>query len=169
MSSSGIIVACVVCCGVAAAAFLLLKRRGGGGGRVECKNDLRLGRATDKTAGDEVLTENDHIFSGFIEQHEKRILAFLIEEEAGRLSLERDVILDLRSKYGTELVRPAYDAQDQLGKCGINPMVVTRLQKEWIRRNGGNPNVHPSSREVERILIERNKERAVSICSGAND
>ena len=74
-----------------------------------------------------------------------------------------------RNKYGTELVRPAYDAQDQLGKCGINPMVVTRLQKEWIKRNGGNPNAVPSLREVERILIERNKDKASAICAGKND
>ena len=160
MSSGGIVVACIVCCGVAAVVFLLLKRNR--------KNDLRLGRSADKSADGEVLTENDHIFNGFIKQHEKRILAFLIEEEAGRLSLERDAILALRSKYGTELVRPAYDSQDQLGKCGINSMMATRLQKEWIKRNGGNPNAHPASREVERILIERNKGNAASICAAVN-
>lgn len=165
MSSGCIVVACILCCGIVAAAFLLLTRRMGGEDRAEGINDLRLGRATDKPASGEVLNENDHIFSGFIKQHEKRILAFLIEEEAGRLSLERDAILALRSKYGTELVRPAYDSQDQLGKCGINPMMVTRLQKKWIKRNGGNPNAHPASREVERILIARNKDNAVSICA----
>lgn len=169
MSSDSIIVACAACCAVAAVAFLVLKRKGGVQGRIESKNDVRLGRSTDRPAGGDTLTENDHVFSGFIKQHEKRILAFLIEEEAGRLSLERDAILALRSKYGTELVRPAYDAQEQLGKCGINPMAVTRLQKEWIKRNGGNPNAHPSSREVERILIERNKDKASAVCAGKND
>lgn len=168
MSSGGIIVACAACCAVAAVAFLVLKRKGDVRGRIESDNDARLGRPTDRPADGDTLTENDHVFSGFIKQYEKRILAFLIEDEAGRLSLERDAILALRSKYGTELVRPAYDAQDQLAKCGINPMAVTRLQKEWIKRNGGNPNAHPSSREVERILIERNKSIAVSICAGAN-
>jgi len=167
MSLGGVIVACAACCAVAAVVFLVLKRRGSVEGCIEGKNDVRLWRSTDRLAVGETLTENDHVFCGFIKQHEKRILAFLIEEEAGRLSLERDAILVLRSKYGTELVRPAYDAQEQLGKCGINPMVVTRLQKAWIERNGGNPAAHPSSREVERILIERNKNKADSICRGS--
>lgn len=141
-----LIVVCVVCCG--GVAVTIVRRIRSIGGRVDS----------------EVLTENDHIFGGFIRQHENRILAFLVEEEARRNSLERETILALRSRYGKELVRPAYDALDQLGKCGINPMDVTRLQKSWIRRNGGNPNAHPSSREVERILIERNRDKAVSIC-----
>lgn len=111
------------------------------------------------------LSESDLIFNGFIKQHEKRILAFLIAEEAARQSLDREKILALRETYGTELARPAYDAQEQLGKCGINLMEVMRLQKAWIIRNGGKPNAHPTTREVERILIERNKERAVATCN----
>lgn len=165
MSSSGIIVSCVVCCGIAAFAIFFLKRRGAGKGRSDCNADARLGRLSDSQVDGEVLSENAHVFSGFIKHHEKRILAFLIEKEAERRSLGRERILSLRGKYGTELVRPAYDAQDQLGKCGINPMEVTRLQKAWIIRNGGNANAHPTTREVERILIERNREKAVAICS----
>ena len=111
------------------------------------------------------LSENDLVFNGFIKQYEKRVLAFLIEDEADRRSLDREKVLALRDEYGTELVRPAYDAQEQLGKCGINPVEVTRLQKAWIIRNGGNPNAHPTTREVERILIERNKEKAVATCN----
>jgi len=168
MSAGCIVVACVVCCGVAAVAIFLLKRRGDDKGRSVCNADAKLGLLLDSQSGGGVLSENAHVFSGFIKQHEKRILAFLIEKEAERRSLERDVILSLRGKYGTELVRPAYDAQDQLGKYGINPMDVTRLQKEWIKQNGGNPNAHPPSREVERILIERNKGNAASICAAVN-
>lgn len=169
MSSECVIIACASCCVIAVITFLLLKKKVGDEGRGECKNEAQHGRSVDSPADTEAVAENDYAFSGFVKRHEKRMLAYLIEEEAGRRSLERDTILALRSKYGTELVRPAYDAQDRLGKCGINPMVVTRLQKEWIKRNGGDPNAHPSSREVERILIERNKTIAISICSGEND
>ena len=113
------------------------------------------------------LSEDDHIFNGFIKQHEKRVLAFLVEEEARRRSLDRDDVIALRARFGTELVRPEYDAQDQLGKCGIGPSAVTRLQRSWIVRNGGDPNAHPATREVERIIFGRNKDKAVSICGGA--
>lgn len=169
MSAEYIIIICVACCVVATVAFLFLKKKGSDEGRCERKKETGKVRSSDRSANIESLTENDHIFSGFIKQHEKRILAFLIEEEAGRLSLERDAILALRGKYGKEFIMPAYDAQDQLGKCGINAMAVTRLQKEWIKRNGGNPNAHPSSREVERILIERNKDKASAVCAGKTD
>lgn len=168
MSAEYIILICAACCGVAAISFFLLKKKGEGA-CDDRATEVRDERSEGRSAGGDALTENDHVFSGFIKQHEKRILAFLIEEEARHLSLERDAILALRNKYGTELVRPAYDAQDQLGKCGINPMVVTRLQKEWIKRNGGNPNAVPSLREVERILIERNKDKASAVCAGKTD
>ena len=169
MSAEYIILICAACCGVAAISFFLLKKKADEEACDDRATEVRDGRSEGRSAGGDALTENDHVFCGFIKQHEKRILAFLIEEEARHLSLERDAILALRNKYGTELVRPAYDAQDQLGKCGINPMVVTRLQKEWIKRNGGNPNAVPSLREVERILIERNKHKASAICAGKND
>lgn len=168
MSAEYIILICAACCGVAAISFFLLKKKEEGDSDDRA-TEVRDERSEGRSAGGDALTENDHVFSGFIKQHEKRILAFLIEEEARHLSLERDAILALRNKYGTELVRPAYDAQDQLGKCGINPMVVTRLQKEWIKRNGGNPNAVPSLREVERILIERNKDKASAVCAGKTD
>lgn len=164
MSAEFVIIVCAACCLIAAITFFLLRKNASGGDCDKRNSGVRDVRQADGVAGVEMLTENDHVFNGFIRQHEKRILAYLIEVEAGRLSLGRDAILALRSKYGTELVRPAYDAQDQLGKCGINPMAVTRLQKEWIKRNRGNPNAHPSMREVERILIERNKAIAVSVC-----
>ena len=169
MSAEYIILICAACCGVAAISFFLLKKKVGEEACDDRATEVRDGRSEGRSVGSDALTENDYVFCSFIKQHEKRILAFLIEEEARHLSLERDAILALRNKYGTELVRPAYDAQDQLGKCGINPMVVTRLQKEWIKRNGGNPNAVPSLREVERILIERNKDKASAICAGKND
>jgi len=118
-----------------------------------------------KSLGCGRLSENDLVFNGFIKQYEKRVLAFLIEKEAARQSFDREKVLALREEYGTELVMPAYDAHEQLGKCGINPVEVTRLQKAWIIRNGGKPNAHHSTCEVERILTERNKGKAVSLCS----
>ena len=155
MSYNYIIVYGLVFCVIAVFGLFVMGRKKAQANGKKCPKDLDCS----------LLSENDLVFNGFIKQYEKRVLAFLIEEEAVRQSLDREKVLALRVSYGTELVRPAYDAQEQLGKCGINPVEVTRLQKAWINRNGGNPNFHPTTREVERIIIVRNKDKAISICS----
>jgi len=166
MSFSSYVIIGAVCCAFAALVIFLLLKGTNHKHRAEGCADECAGTCADGVP-DEGMSEDDHIFNGFITQHEKRILAYLIEEAAKRCALDRDAIIALRGRYGTELTRPAYDAQDQVGRCGIGPMAVTRLQKGWIERNGGNPAAHPSSREVERILIERNKNKADSICRGS--
>jgi len=158
--SSEIIITSVSCCALAVVAIILLHKRRSHG----CGNGEEKKGAFPKA---ETLSEDERMFSSFIERHENRVLAFLIEEEARRHSLDRTAVMALRRKFGMELVRPAYDIQDQMGRCGIGPSDVTRLQKAWIIRNGGDPNSHPATREVERIIFSRNQDKAVSICRGS--
>ena len=156
--SSELIVTAASCCALAAIAIILLYKS-------RCRESGQ-GEPTKNEPPKHERPDDERIFYDFLERHEKRILAFLIEEEARRCSLDRDAVMALRRQFGTELVRPAYDIQDQLGRRGIGPLEVTRLQKEWIIRNGGDPNRHPATREVEKILFSRNQEKAVSICRG---
>ncbi len=103
-------------------------------------------------------------FLEYIDIYEKRILAYLIEEEAKRLRVDYQQRDRLRAEYGKELSFPPYGAQDWLSDRGIPIMDVTRMQREWIIQNGGNPDSRPTSREVVRILKERNIAKAQAAC-----
>lgn len=100
----------------------------------------------------------------YIDIYEKRVLAYLIEEEAKSLGFDYQQRDRLRAEYGKELSFPPYGAQDWLSDRGVPIMDVTRMQREWIIQNGGNPDFRPPSREVVRILKDRNIEKAQSAC-----
>lgn len=110
------------------------------------------------------LTVDCTRFQEYIDIYEKRVLAYLIEEEAKRLRGDYQQRERLRAEYGKELSFPPYGAQDWLSDRGIPIMDVTRMQREWIIQNGGNPDSRPTSREVVRILKDRNIEKAQAAC-----
>ena len=100
----------------------------------------------------------------YIDMYEKRVLAYLIEEEAKRLGFDYSKREYLRAEYGKELSFPPYGAQEWLSDRGVPIMDVTRMQREWIIQNGGNPDFRPTSREVVRILNMRNIAKAENVC-----
>lgn len=103
-------------------------------------------------------------FQEYIDIYEKRVLAYLIEEEAKRLGFDYQQRDRLRAEYGKELSFPPYGAQDWLSDRGVPIMDVTRMQREWIIQNGGNPDFRPPSREVVRIIKERNIAKVQIAC-----
>ena len=103
-------------------------------------------------------------FQEYIDIYEKRVLAFLVEDEANRLDFAYPIRERLRNKYGTELLFPPYEAQRWLFDRGVSLADIERMQSEWLKTNSGNLNTDLDSREVVRILKERNYVKAQVAC-----
>lgn len=98
-------------------------------------------------------------FQEYIEMYEKRYLAYQIGEAAVRCGQGFDGVAAIRAEFGKELLPPPYEAQGWLFAKGVSVADIVRMQAEWIRRNGGNPEVSPAAREIERIVGGRCREK----------
>lgn len=140
---------------------------------IVVKNAIRRRRALVRPKGAEGGTGPQSAevdisrFLNYVEVYEKRYLAYLVEVAAEGAGADMATLGRLREKYGKEMLAPPYDAQGWLHAKGVSLTDILHMQTEWIRRNGGNLEARPFAREVERIVMTRNVDKAREICRRA--